>query len=69
MTYMDENRTINTDAIEKRKARLARKKTTSEPAKHLDENILKGYLGDDFFQSFKENDGFEYLNKNRDSLP
>jgi hypothetical protein len=63
---MSQNRTINEDAIEKRKARLAIKKTNSETHKHLDENILKGFLGDDFFQSFKENDGFEYLNRSRD---
>ena len=56
-------RTVNKEAIERRKARKDKKNEQSQDqTKQNQQENMEGLLGKDFFKAFQENSGFDFLN-------
>ena len=54
-------RTVNKEAIERRKARRAKKSEQIQTQNNKQE-AMEDLLGKDFFKAFQENNGFDFLN-------
>lgn len=56
-------RTVNKEAIERRKARRAKKAEQAQAqTQNNKQEAMEDLLGKDFFKAFQENNGFDFLN-------